>query len=207
MINDFIQGDSSEAMLMISLLHFPQPVGRKLRVVDVTYGKGVFWQQIETVDFDFYASDIVTCKNKLDFRDLPYGDDFFDVGVLDPPWGCHSAYSHVRDPDRLYADRFGRNTLKSTTANHVMDLYRGGLTELHRCLRPGGILIVKCQDMMQGGKQRWVTDEVLQWATKSLGMEGIDRFWTWSNVWRPPLHRGKQKRARRIVSTFWVFQK
>ena len=31
-INDFIRGDSSEAMLMISLLHFHKPRRRKLRV-------------------------------------------------------------------------------------------------------------------------------------------------------------------------------
>jgi hypothetical protein len=105
-INDFIKGDSSEAMLMIFLLHFWKPRRRKLRVFDVTYGKGVGWQQIDTSQYDFYASDIVTCKNKYDFRDLPYEDDFMDIGTLDPPWGCHSAYSHIHDPDRLQADRF-----------------------------------------------------------------------------------------------------
>ncbi len=136
-INDFIQGDSSEAMLMISLLHFHRPPDRKLRVADVTYGKGVFWQQIDTSEFDFYPSDIVTCKNKYDFHDLPYENDFFDIGVLDPPWGCHSAYSHIHDPHRLFADRFGRKTLKKTSADHVMSLYRGGMTELYRALRPG----------------------------------------------------------------------
>ena len=206
-INDFIQGDSSEAMLMISLLHFHKPRGRRLRVCDATYGKGVFWQQIATTDFDFHASDIVTCDSKYDFRDLPYGDDFFDVGVLDPPFGCHSAYSHVHDPGRLCADRFGCKTLKTATADHVMELYRGGTTELHRVLRPGGILIVKCMDAIHKGRQRWITHEVLEWATKSLAMEGLNRFWMSSDVWRPPLHRGRQRWARRVVSTLWVFRK
>src|SRR6476660_6615218 len=101
-IYDFIQGDSSEAMLMMSLLHFHRQLDRKLRVADATYGKGVFWQQLDTSEFDFFPSDLITCKNKFDFHDLPYENNFFDIAVLDPHGKFERRYSGYYCPQRWH---------------------------------------------------------------------------------------------------------
>ena len=193
---------------MASILHFPRPTGRRrLRVADVTYGQGIFWKQIDTTEFDFFPSDLYTHKNSYDFRDLPYENDFLDVGIIDVPWGCHHAFDSKNSYERDRADRYGTTKLKSTSAHHVMELYRGGLTELHRVLRPGGIMLVKCQDIFHSGKQFRLTEMVRRWAVDSLGMEDVDKFYLFRSCWRPALHHGQQRTARRVVSVMWIFQK
>jgi hypothetical protein len=52
-------------------------------VADVTYGKGVFWRQVEAGLYDVLATDIAT---GVDCRDLPHGDGDIDCVVLDPPF-------------------------------------------------------------------------------------------------------------------------
>ena len=58
-------------------------------VLDVTYGKGVFWKDTDTSRFNLKKNDIQTlegkekkCLGRLD----QYKDESIDVVVLDPPY-------------------------------------------------------------------------------------------------------------------------
>lgn len=53
-------------------------------VIDPTYGKGVFWREVDTSDYACHFSDLA--DDGIDFRDLPYDDDSADWVVLDPPY-------------------------------------------------------------------------------------------------------------------------
>lgn len=52
-------------------------------VADVTFGKGVFWQNIPSDKYHLLASDIA---DGVDCRDLPYQAETIDCVVLDPPY-------------------------------------------------------------------------------------------------------------------------
>ena len=108
-------GYLDELMLRVYTLHFPPaPKGRRLRIADVTFGQGQFWKKIDISKFDFFPLDRGARKNKIDFHKLPYGDDFLDVGVFDPPWLSI----------RVSPDRYDAATVRSP--HRLMELYRAG---------------------------------------------------------------------------------
>ncbi|MEN6547901.1 MAG: site-specific DNA-methyltransferase, partial [Armatimonadia bacterium] len=141
------------------------------RIADVSYGKGVFWRQVNLSRFDFHPSDICTCPDAPhDFRGLPYEDGSFDVLVLDPP------YSH--DPGRgMITNSSYRNFETTGHLNHegIVRLYAEGMREAKRVLRPEGLLWVKCQDEIESGKQRMTHIEIHDHALQ-LGMTVEDLF-------------------------------
>ena len=56
---------------------------RSRRLLDVTYGKGVFWKQVAADDYRVLGTDI---QSGVDCTELPYDDQSLDALVLDPPY-------------------------------------------------------------------------------------------------------------------------
>lgn len=52
-------------------------------VADVTYGKGVFWRNVDIEKYDFRPTDLM---DGVDFKNLPHEDGSIDLLVLDPPY-------------------------------------------------------------------------------------------------------------------------
>src|SRR5215510_9096937 len=52
-------------------------------IADVTYGKGVFWKQVDADRYRLKATDL---KTGVDCGKLPYEDSSLDCVVLDPPY-------------------------------------------------------------------------------------------------------------------------
>lgn len=52
-------------------------------IADVTWGKGVFWQRVDTTRYSVLASDLET---GTDATDLPYDRGTLDALVFDPPY-------------------------------------------------------------------------------------------------------------------------
>ena len=79
-------GDNADLMERIAVLYFKPGY----RIADVTYGRGAFWRKIDTAQYDFFASDLITCPQaRYDFRKLPrkiYKSNSFDGVVFDPPY-------------------------------------------------------------------------------------------------------------------------
>ena len=168
------------------------------RVADVTFGRGAFWKQIDTEQFEFYPSDIRL--NQIDFTCLPYPDSSFDAMVLDPPYvttfnADKNAYKG------LVNERYG---LAETTPLDVLSLYRDGLEELFRCLDEGGLAFVKTADFIERHKQVWLHQEVFEMAT-AVGFEAVDLFILHRSS-RPPSY-GNQRTARKNHSFLYVFRK
>jgi hypothetical protein len=58
-------------------------VENRSKIADLTYGKGVFWREVELDRYDTYFSDLQT---GVDSRRTHYDDDYFDCVVFDPPY-------------------------------------------------------------------------------------------------------------------------
>jgi hypothetical protein len=86
-----------------------------------------------------------------------------------------------------------------------MQLYEKGMTEACRILKPGGLLLVKCQDEVESGRQRWSHLEIYEIA-KRLGMAGHDLF-VLVQKRNPMIQRANQKHARKNHSYLWIFKK
>ena len=72
---------SGNAEVFPNILELHVPVGSI--VADVTWGKGVFWQNVPKDKYKLLATDIST---GVDCRKLPYENQSIDCVVLDPPY-------------------------------------------------------------------------------------------------------------------------
>jgi hypothetical protein len=174
-------------------------------IADLTYRTGVFWKQVDTWKYRLVTSDLAPLPGlsvRCDLRRTPYRDESFDCVVLDPPYGNGSTKPRRDHIQEQY------DTASCMTPAEIKELYRYGLPEAHRILRPRGIMIVKCQPMVDGGKQHWIDCTVFDWATVLHGMIGLDRFHMIPPA-KPPMHSKwvVQQHARKWGSIFWVFKK
>lgn len=192
--------DNGQLIEQVLDLYAPKSDTRKLRVADVTWGKGVFWRNIDLTRFDFHKSDILTVPEApYDFRALPYTDQSFDLIALDPP------YAH--NPGKMIVDANYRNaeTTRGMYHNDIINLYRDGMREAYRVLCKGGHLLVKCQDEVESSFQRWSHIEILRDAL-DLGFYAKDLFvLTQSKL--PHVQFATQQHARKNHSYLWVFRR
>lgn len=191
-----VQGTNADLIATVARLY----LHKGDRVADITYGEGAFWQKLSLPEHLFYRSDKITCPGSPhDFRRLPYGDGRFDVVVFDPPYAHHG--------DTMRFEPLYRNSITTATLRHreIMDLYRLGMTEAKRVLKPGGTLWVKCADEVESCRQRRSHVEVFQVA-QDLGLEDEDLFILMLDG-APVTNKRKQRHARKNCSFLWVFRK
>lgn len=190
------------------VLRLHVPVGS--RVADVTWGKGVFWQKVPQGDYDVLATDIQT---GTDCRALPYDDDSIDALVVDPPYmeglfrksADHMAGSGTH---AAFRQHYSDGNVTSTGPKYhdaVLDLYYRAGDEARRCLRRGGIFIVKCQDEVSANRQRLTHVELLNHYAAE-GFYARDLFIV-VRTNRPGVSRlVRQVHARKSHSYFLVLQ-
>ncbi len=171
------------------------------KVIDITWGKGVFWKKVDLSRLDFYATDLITNapNGNHNLNNLPYLSDTFDHVILDPP------YAHT--PGNMHVNKNYKNkeTTKGMYHTDIMSqLYVRGMMEARRLLKHKGYLWVKCQDEIESGKQKWSHIEIYNIATQS-GFYGKDMFVLTRNG--SPTTQHKQLHARKNHSYLWIFQK
>lgn len=191
-----MKGDNSELIAAASSLHMKD--GEK--VADITFGKGIFWKKVNTARFIFYKSDKMTVPgHPYDFTKLPYVNAIFNHVVFDPPY--------VHNPGKLYCNGTYQNaeTTKAFYHKDIIQLYRYGMKEGHRCLKPNGMLWVKCKDEIESSKQYMSHIEIHDYATKDLGMTVKDLFVLTCHF--APVQIKAQQHARKNHSYLWLFKK
>lgn len=194
-----VQSDQRQILADIARLHLPDGVIDYH--LDATFGKGGFWP---TADMGIVRirSDRMACGNpaqnlRADFTALPFQSGSIESMVLDPP------FIHAAGKDSAMGKQFG-----SYPTQFALRLaYRRAILEAARVLQPGGVLVFKCQDIVESGKQVWNHVDVLDRAGL-YGLEAIDLFIL--HRARPPMvghNHGRQLHARKTHSYFWVFKK
>jgi DNA methylase len=179
------------------------PAGSK--IADITFGQGVFWKKVEKGAYNVRPSDI---KIGIDCRSLPYDNASFDCVVFDPPY-MHTpggtAHQNHQNFELYYVNNGASNSEKKYH-EAVLDLYFRGSAEAHRVLRPGGVLIAKCQDEVCANKQRLTHVEVIN-ELATMGFVVEDLFVVIRRN-KPGVSRVlKQVHARKNHSYFLVFRK
>lgn len=186
-------------------------------IADVTWGNGVFWQNVPPNKYEILPTDIAT---GTDCRRLPYADNSLDSVILDPPYmegfyrkspenkagsGSHSAFAEAySNGDEINEDTDNEGTKKWHAA--VTDMYFKAGKEALRVLRKSGVLIAKCQDEVSAGKQFLTHVEIIN-KYEEFGFYTKDLFIVVRNN-RPSISRLiKQKHARKNHSYFLVFIK
>lgn len=215
---------NAEVFTQLAELHIPPGA----TVADVTYGKGVFWQQIPLEKYNLIFSDIdakvetdpvhdLPVTTGIDSRNLPYPNESLDCVVFDPPYmeglfradsqnlagsGTHAAFRHHYSNGSATPDTIAQPKWHEA----VLDLYLKSGREVNRVLKPKGIFIVKCQDEVSANTQRLTHVEIIT-AYESLGLYTKDLFVV-VRTNRPVISRLKtQVHARKNHSYFLVFQK
>lgn len=199
---------NAEVFPQILALHVPEGS----TVADITWGKGVFWQQVPQNKYRLCATDL---KTGVDCRRLPYADGSIDCVILDPPYmeglfrratehmaggGSHAAFREN------YSNGAPTNGDGPKWHGAVLDLYFRAGREAHRVLRSEGILVVKCQDEVSANRQ-WLTHVELINEYEQYGFYAKDLFVV-VRTNRPVIARlKKQEHARKNHSYFLVFIK
>lgn len=168
-------------------------------ILDPTYGRGTWWK--------LWKPDRLKAHSRqkdpsFDFRRLPYGDNTFDAVAYDPPYVCKGGRetSGIKEKD----NRYGQDDAPATPAL-LQELINDGLTEMHRVVKPRGIVLVKCQDYVSSGKLWIGTHHTLTHAL-DLGFEVVDRLEMLRSPGSQPPGR-RQVHARRNLSTLFVLKK
>jgi hypothetical protein len=174
----------TNANLMLHIFELYVPEGS--RIADVTYGRGVFWQNIDRSKYEVLESDLMS---GVDFRHLPYEDRSIDCLLLDPPY-MHGGLGVKESINSCYQNG-------SVTRGHksIIRLYAEGILEAARVLRKKGILILKCQDETEGNKQRFSHMELKE-LLELFGFEILDLFVLVSQS-MPIMRHKYQKSARK----------
>jgi tRNA G10 N-methylase Trm11 len=185
-------------------------------IADVTWGRGIFWKQVNDYDYRILRSDLNadSVDVRSDFQRLPYADSSLDGLVLDPPylytggWKTLRGYFH-EDNERWSGSTYGNKERaeKGVSGVQAVDqMYFQGILEAHRCLKHKGILILKCMDQVMSGKQVWAHFTYNEFAC-AHGFRSEDLFVTVRKSL--PLMRHKpeaQKHARKNHSYFLVLK-
>jgi len=199
-----------------------------MKIADCTYGKGVFWKNVDQTKYTCVFSDLKTeglpkfVQSGVDSRKLPYRTKSLDCLVFDPPYmhtpggTAHNGhqnfeqyYANNVEVDREVAETIWKETGGNPPKYHeaVLDLYFRSSREAYRVLKTEGIYIVKCQDEVCANRNRFTHVEIMN-ELSSNGFLCEDLFVV-MRVNRPGVSRLKnpQVHARKNHSHFLVFRK
>lgn len=169
------------------------------RVLDLTYQLGTFWKHHRPDDLVTNDLDVdVDADHHVDAAGdyPPEWTASFDTVVWDPPYK-NSGTAPASDA------RYGVTDYVPHTER--ASLLVAGAVNAVRAVKPGGYLLVKCQDQVAGGAVRWQTYEELVPAMRDVPVRLVDEFVFRSG--RPQPRGRRQLHARRNYSKLMVFRR
>lgn len=172
--------------------------------VDATFSTGGFYRnaQIPLPRHRFDLTPQADGVQEADCRNLPLAADSIQSMILDPPFLATKGPSLSAEIGNRINRRFG--VYPNETA--LRDMYADTISEAYRVLKPGGILVFKCQDKVSSGKQHMMHCFVYTEAVKH-GFEPLDLFILLAKSRLIANWQRNQKHARKYHCYFWVFRK
>jgi hypothetical protein len=167
--------------------------------VDLTYSKGIFWRNFPKPKYCF---DILPIHGTIQAsaENIPLSSESATSVMFDPPFIIKDVKG--REPTGIIEKRF--SAFKSI--EDLWHFYESAIIESRRILKPGGILVVKCQDTVSGGRQYISHYQVIQSAERiELYCKDIFILLARSALVSPFMKR--QEHARKMHSYFIVFVK
>lgn len=187
----------SQTAILKSIIYLYLP-GGKIQV-DPCYNKGGFYQsgEIPEPDYIFDIEESYEKPETRDCRNLPYFDNVINSIIFDPPFLTYPGKKLIKGMKRFGSFR---------TQRELSRMYRQSEKEFYRVLRPGGILIVKCQDGTYGPYFVCThVNDVINPCVE-LGFRQLDLFILLSKG-RAENRKGTQRMSRKYHSYFIVFEK
>lgn len=198
------QGTNADLFPDILRLYVPD----HSKVLDMTYGRGVFWKNVDKNNYTLIMNDLDPDRGitSYDAGDLPEEwEDYFDAVVYDPPYLYTGGFRTLKASiDKGYKNKVRASKGISGVAR-VHQMYAQAYIEAYRVLKKKGIFIVKCMDQVMSGKQTWMHSE-MQRLAEILGFKSKDLFVLVANS-TPTMRHDRQLHARRNHSYFLVFTK
>jgi hypothetical protein len=173
--------------------------------LDCTYSRGLFWKDLNGPKLKTDLVPITEDTMQADSEDLPFEDGQMKSIMYDPPFVISGKlYKENKEGSSVIAKRFeGYTTYEKLTNN-----YYKSLKELYRITENKGLVIMKCQDTVSGGKNHFTHAMVMSMAME-IGFYPRDLFIllakmrinSFGGKWNRQLH------ARKYHSYFWVLEK
>lgn len=173
--------------------------------LDCTYSKGSFWKDlpgpVNKTDL-LPVNDTVIEANS---ENLPFDDGSMKSIMYDPPFVVAGvSYKGNKEGSSIIAKRFEGYT----NYDDLMENYYKTLKELHRVCEKDGLVVMKCQDTVSGGKNHFTHSMIMNMAM-DIGFYPRDLFILHNKVrinsfgtkWT------KQEHARKYHSYFIILQK
>jgi len=165
-------------------------------VLDVTYGRGGWWQRYVPDPFTFHDLTL----DGVDFRHLPHPDRSFDAVCFDPPYVPQGGMATSSQED--FRDRFGLKQ-ESTPWWELRDLMIDGFAECARVADRW--LLVKCADFVTGADFK-LGSQWMHTAAAKAGIKCEDIIIHASGTGPGGHNIWEAKRCRRAHSYLLVFE-
>lgn len=180
-------------------------------VVDVTYGKGLWYLAMNELrvarSLAMWAHDKYTLDG-TDFTKLPEVSDSVDVIFFDPPYTAKGG----RETSGIvgFDEAYGLKDAPSTPEELDL-LIKQGMIEIRRVLKTGGRVFVKTSDYISSGKFHTAHHNLVD-AAKNMGFEQVDEFIFLGGTGPQPKENPdgtprRQIHSRRAHSFLCIFQK
>jgi hypothetical protein len=180
----------------IPIIHLHIPAGIEL---DATYGYGDFYKTINEPRIRFDLDPKVDgCPVADCSKEIPLPNGFVSSAIFDPPF---ILTEHKDSDPTIPARKYGY----FKKISELRDMYESSIKEYHRVLQPGGVLVIKCQDMAHALQNHFVHVEVMNTCSR-IGFKPIDLFILLARN-RFTGNVGTQRVARKFHSYFIVFKK
>lgn len=193
-----VSEDQDEILRSIMELHCPHGFD-----VDMTYGNGVFWKSIPRPRHCFDISPQKPEATEACSTALPLEPRSVASAIFDPPFLTYvkGGRDH-KGGGVMMTKQFGGYYTYDQLESH----YRHSISEAYRILKPGGILTVKCQDIIHNHRMHCTHARVI-WMAEIEGFRHLDLFVLPAKHRMPGPQKGKQRHARIFHSYFLVFVK